>query len=148
LIIRREFCGSFRRFNISWDLFSFKDRTFEEILEQMRSIASRDELKQLSKLAEADRQRGLLEFWQRHDPTPGTLENEVMNEFYRRVAHANRHFKWRSGEGWRSPQGQIYIKHGPPDEVRRYVDSPAPNFNDTSRNRLGRRIYRKRSIGA
>jgi GWxTD domain-containing protein len=118
------------RFTVAWSLFSFKDKKFEEILEQMRYIASREELRELAKLPEADRQRGLVEFWQRRDPTPATPENELLDEYYRRIAYANRHFKWQGGEGWKSPQGQIYITYGPPDEVHRWSDSPMRAINN------------------
>ncbi len=111
------------RFTVAWSLFSFKDKKFEEILEQMRYIASRNELRQLEKLPEEDRQRGLVEFWQRHDPTPATPENELMDEYYRRLAFANRHFRWNGGEGWKSPQGRIYVTHGPPDQINRWSES-------------------------
>jgi GWxTD domain-containing protein len=112
------------RFSVAWSIFSFKDKKFEEVLEQMRYIASRDELRQLEKLPEDDRQRGLVEFWQHRDPTPATPENELMDEYYRRLAFANRRFKWQNGQGWKSPQGQIYITYGPPDQVNRWSDSP------------------------
>ncbi|MGH7456239.1 MAG: GWxTD domain-containing protein, partial [bacterium] len=117
-------------FTVAWSLFSFKDKKFEEILEQMRYIASRDELRQLEKLPEEERQRGLVEFWQRRDPTPATPENELMDEYYRRLAFANRHFRWQAGEGWKSPQGQIYITYGPPDEISRWSDSPMKVTNN------------------
>ncbi|MCI0698885.1 GWxTD domain-containing protein [candidate division KSB1 bacterium] len=118
------------RFSVAWSLFSFKDKKFEEILEQMRYFASRDELRQLKKLPEEDRQRGLVEFWQRRDPTPATPENELMDEYYRRLAFANRHFRWNGGEGWKSPQGEIYITYGPPDQINRWSDSPMKAANN------------------
>jgi GWxTD domain-containing protein len=108
-------------FTVAWSLFSFKDKKFEEILEQMRYIAGRKELQELANLPEEDRQRGLVEFWQRRDPTPATPENELLDEYYRRIAYANRQFsKWLGGEGWKSPQGQIYVTYGPPDQVSRW----------------------------
>jgi GWxTD domain-containing protein len=109
------------RFRVQWDLLSFKDKKFEEILELMRYVGGKDELEQLAKLPEADRQRGLLDFWQRRDPTPGTPQNEAMDEYYRRINYANAHFKCRGGEGWESPQGETYVIYGPPDNVRRYA---------------------------
>jgi GWxTD domain-containing protein len=115
-----EASGSFR---VQWDVFSFKDKKFEEILEQMRFVAGEEELERLAKLPEADRQRGLLDFWQRRDPTPGTPLNEAMNEYYRRINYANAAFKWRRGEGWKSPQGETYVLYGPPDHVRKYMSS-------------------------
>ncbi len=118
------------RFSVAWSLFSFKDKKFEEILEQMRYIASRDELRQLEKFPEEERQRGLVEFWQRRDPTPATPENELMDEYYRRLAFANRHFRGQRGEGWKSPQGEIYITYGPPDQINRWSDSPMKVTNN------------------
>jgi GWxTD domain-containing protein len=108
------------RFNIQWPVFALKDQKYDVLLEQLRVIASREELQKLSRLDEADRQRGLFEFWQQRDPTPGTPQNEALDEFYRRVRYASRHFRWIGGEGWKSPQGQIYLMHGQPDEIRRY----------------------------
>ena len=35
------------------------------------------------------------QFWQRRDPTPGTVENEFKEEHYRRIAYANDHFPGR-----------------------------------------------------
>jgi GWxTD domain-containing protein len=111
------------RFNVQWDVFSFKDKKFEEILELMRYVASDDELKQLQQLPEDDRQRGLFEFWQHRDPTPGTPRNEAMEEYYRRIDYANAHFKWPHGEGWKSPQGKIYLSYGSPNYVQRFNSS-------------------------
>ena len=65
----------------------------------------------------ADRERFIAEFWRRHDPTPGTQENEFKKEHGRRVAYANDRWRSVSGAGWRSDQGRIYIIHGPPDEI-------------------------------
>jgi GWxTD domain-containing protein len=117
-------------FNMQWDILTFKDKKFEEILEQMCYIASGDERKRLAQLPESDRQSGLLNFWQRRDPTPGTPRNEAMEEYYRRLNYANARFRWKGGEGWKSPQGQIYITYGPPDNVRRYTNSPFSRIND------------------
>jgi len=108
------------RFSMQWDIFSFKDKKFEEILEQLQYVAGGGELKKLARLPQTERQRGLFEFWQHRDPTPGTPRNEAMEEYYRRLNYANAYFKWRRGEGWKSPQGQIYITYGPPDYVQRY----------------------------
>ena len=107
-------------FKIHWDIFSFKDYSFEEILQQMRHVASREELQKLAQLPEAERQQGLLAFWVSRDPTPGTPQNEAMDEYYQRIRYANLHFRWFGKEGWESPQGEIYIKYGPPDKIYRY----------------------------
>lgn len=58
------------------------------------------------------------EFWKRLDPSPNTIENETLNEYYRRVEYANANFKGYF-KGWRSDMGMVYITLGPPDQVTR-----------------------------
>jgi GWxTD domain-containing protein len=56
------------------------------------------------------------QFWQIRDPSPDTPENEYKDEHYRRIGYANEHYS--SGiPGWKTDQGMIYIKYGPPDEI-------------------------------
>jgi len=114
------YAESSSRFAVQWDVLSFKDQKYENLLEPLRYVASARELKRLKQLPTAERQRGLLEFWQRRDPTPGTPRNEAMEEYYRRIEFARAHFKWPHGEGWKSPQGQTYLTYGPPDNVQRF----------------------------
>ncbi|HXF95794.1 MAG TPA: GWxTD domain-containing protein [Gemmatimonadales bacterium] len=62
----------------------------------------------------------LRQFWAKRDPTPGTPRNEAQEEFYTRIAEANRRFReGGAGQipGWRTDRGRIFIKYGPPDEV-------------------------------
>jgi GWxTD domain-containing protein len=66
------------------------------------------------------KRRWLRLFWQKRDPTPGTPRNEKQEDFYARIAEANR--RYREGgaaeiPGWRTDRGRIFIKYGPPDEV-------------------------------
>ncbi|HVW08042.1 MAG TPA: GWxTD domain-containing protein [Bryobacteraceae bacterium] len=65
-----------------------------------------------------DEERGhfVEQFWQRRDPTPGTPENEMKEEHYRRIAYANEHFA-ADVPGWKTDRGRIYIQYGPPDEI-------------------------------
>lgn len=62
----------------------------------------------------------LRRFWQKRDPTPGTPRNEEQENFYSRIAEANR--RYREGgsaeiPGWRTDRGRIFIKNGAPQEV-------------------------------
>jgi GWxTD domain-containing protein len=62
----------------------------------------------------------LRRFWGRRDPTPRTPENEMEDEFYARIAEANRRFREGGAAaipGWRTARGRIFIKYGPPDDV-------------------------------
>jgi len=90
----------------------------DDAIDQLQYIANRKELKRLRD-APKDKKRQYFEaFWKAKDPTPGTPTNELMDEYYRRVDFANRHF---SGfrEGWRTDMGMVYILFGPPNDVER-----------------------------
>ncbi len=58
-------------------------------------------------------------FWKAKDPTPNTIENEVFNEYYRRIAYSNEKFKTYM-EGWKTDMGMVYILLGPPNNVERH----------------------------
>ncbi|HVY92142.1 MAG TPA: GWxTD domain-containing protein, partial [Bryobacteraceae bacterium] len=47
---------------------------------------------------------------------PGTAENEMKTEHYRRIGYANDHFT-ADVAGWKTDRGRIYIQYGPPDEI-------------------------------
>ncbi len=56
------------------------------------------------------------QFWQRRDPTPGTVRNERMEEYYYRVAYANRRYSMVT-DGWRTDRGQVMVLYGQPDTI-------------------------------
>jgi GWxTD domain-containing protein len=60
------------------------------------------------------------QFWARRDPTPGTEQNEMKEEHYRRIAYVNQHFT-ASLPGWNTDRGRIYIQYGPPDEIESHA---------------------------
>ena len=72
-----------------------------------------------------EREKFIEQFWERRDPTPGTVENEFKEEHYRRIAFANQHFA-ESVPGWKTDRGRIYITYGPPDEIDSRRAGPAP----------------------
>ena len=75
--------------------------------------AERNAFKSLQ--SDPEREHFIEQFWQRRDPTPGTVENEFKEEHYRRIAYANDHFAGGI-PGWKTDRGRIYITYGPPDE--------------------------------
>jgi GWxTD domain-containing protein len=91
--------------------------------------AERASYMQLS--SDDDRNRFIVDFWERRDPTPDTAENEFKEEHYRRIAYANEHFS-DSGPGWKTDRGHIYIVYGPPERMQRLPrpmtvsDNPQP----------------------
>ena len=81
-------------------------------------------LKKLREVSVSKREKVLVNFWAKRDPTPGTEENELMQEFYRRIAYATEHYGYGSLPGWRTDRGRIYINYGQPDyTMRQYMDT-------------------------
>jgi len=62
------------------------------------------------------RDKFIVAFWDRRDPTPGTPENEFKEEHYRRLAYSNMHFAG-STPGWKTDRGRIYVIYGPPNRI-------------------------------
>lgn len=60
-----------------------------------------------------------LEFWKKKDPSPNNEENEIFDEYFRRVDYANEHFSSYT-EGWHSDRGMVFIILGPPNNVDRH----------------------------
>jgi GWxTD domain-containing protein len=96
-------------------------------IDVLRYIATEQEISEMNALTTPARQKEFWEeFWRRRDPSPGTPENERMDEFYKRVQYANQHFE-AGIAGWKTDMGRIYIVNGNPDEVVRNpfnVDRP------------------------
>lgn len=106
------------KFRVHWQGVSGNIQNMTTAIRQLRYIASDKELNKMLK-AKADEQRKMfLEFWRSKDPTPTSTQNELMDEYYRRVRFADEHY---SGvrEGWQTDMGAIYILFGPPDEIER-----------------------------
>ena len=89
-------------------------------IEELRYIASNVEMDSLlAAKTEQDKLGRFHAFWKRHDPTPGTERNELMDEYYARVAYSNGHFKGFLA-GWKTDMGMVYIILGPPDDIDRH----------------------------
>lgn len=89
-------------------------------VQQMTYIATPSEMSQIE---DADgfekKMEKYIEFWKKKDPSPNTVENEILNEYYRRVNYADTHFG-NYFAGWKSDMGMIYITLGPPSNVERH----------------------------
>ncbi|MCX7610109.1 MAG: GWxTD domain-containing protein [Ignavibacterium sp.] len=92
----------------------------DKAIEQMIYIASPQEL---SKIKDAttneDKLKNFLEFWKRKDPSPNNEENEVFDEYFRRVNYANENFS-NYNEGWKTDRGMVYIILGSPNNIDRH----------------------------
>ena len=98
------------------------------LTEDVAYIISNDERKAFKNLqSDAEREHFIEQFWQRRDPTPGTPENEMKEEHYRRIAIRQRPLCGYQVAGWKTDRGRIYITYGPPDEKESH-----PSGNATS----------------
>ncbi|UCD63289.1 MAG: GWxTD domain-containing protein [Candidatus Zixiibacteriota bacterium] len=108
-------------FELVWSEKSLLKHDYESILSQLSIIAQDSDVDQLKGLETFDeRQRAFAEFWLGRDPTPGTPDNEVKTEFYRRINFANQHFSYLRRAGWKTDRGRVYIVYGEPDQVDDY----------------------------
>ena len=106
-----------------------KDVTFYEVA---RLIMTKEEKEIYKHLPDKNAQLNFIEeFWEKRDPTPETEENESRDEFYTRVAFANKYFKeYTKDRGWDTERGRILLQLGFPD--KRELGDYAP----TSRGQL------------
>jgi len=111
--------SSDRIFQLRWLGMSKLIDDLDMAIEQVKYIASSKDIKKIKKASPKEKKEKFVRFWNKLDPTPGTEENELMNEYYRRVRYANEHF---SGfmEGWKTDMGMIFILFGPPNDIERH----------------------------
>jgi GWxTD domain-containing protein len=92
----------------------------DKAIDQLIYIARDSELQYLHEATtEEEKRRRFLEFWSKRDPEPATSRNELMEEYYGRVAYANQNFGHYL-EGWRTDMGMVYIRFGTPDNIERH----------------------------
>ena len=103
-----------------------RGQNYVTVIEILAIIGSDQEIEALRKAVGTERIKLWDAFWAKRDPTPDTPRNEALIEFFRRVRYANQHFSGYSSAGWRTDQGRIYIRYGPPDQIE---DRPA-TFSD------------------
>lgn len=100
-----------------------------DALQQMRYILNSNERKEVRKVSSKKREELFKKLWKRRDPTPDTAVNELMNEYYKRVAYANIHFDSFT-DGWETDMGMIYIIFGAPDDIERSILSQVQNTTE------------------
>jgi len=105
--------------DVGWTGVSALVGDLDEAIEQLRYITSRRQIKNIKNNPEEVKRQLFMEFWKELDPSPNTPRNELMDEYYRRVAYADIHFS-SFQKGWESDLGMVYIIYGPPDEIERH----------------------------
>ncbi|HCA79625.1 MAG TPA: hypothetical protein DEP53_07825 [Bacteroidetes bacterium] len=92
----------------------------DKAIDQLIYIARDTELLYVREATtEEDKRKRFIEFWAKRDPDPQTPRNELMEEYYSRVAFANQNYGHYL-EGWRTDMGMIFVRFGSPDNIERH----------------------------
>jgi len=97
-------------------------------LAQMNYILNTEERKELKETKNSNKEKFFKKVWAKRDPDVTTKENELMVEYYKRVAFAEENFSRGTSGGWRSDMGMIYILFGRPDDISRSMN-PQGSYN-------------------
>ncbi len=94
----------------------------------MRLILDEKTFKKAKSLSRKELEAWFKAYWKKRDPSPGTVYNELLAEFFHRVQYANRKYSTRNKEGWETDQGKIYILYGKPIKIddHRYATETRP----------------------
>ncbi len=109
------------------------DPSSQKFLDIIRYIITPQEEKIYREMPPEDRPEFITDFWKRRDPTPETEINEFRNQYYSRVAMADKAF--RAGiPGWMTDRGRIFILLGPPtDVIRKSMGEHTTELSKTGR---------------
>jgi GWxTD domain-containing protein len=109
-----------KAFTLRWAGMPRSLVNLDAAIDEMQYIANGSELEEIKSAPTLEeKQKRFLAFWKKRDPTPGTEENELMEEYYNRVEYANKHFGHYI-DGWKTDMGMVYIILGPPNSVDRH----------------------------
>lgn len=97
---------------------SVKD--IDEAIAQIIYIASPSEIEYMEAgETKTEKIMRFLQYWKTKDPSPGNEENQVFEEYFRRVSFANDNFS-NYNKGWRSDRGMVFIILGAPNNIDRH----------------------------
>lgn len=107
-----------RAFSVRWTGLMDQLQDLDTAIAQLRYIARDSEIRAMRNAASpAERMRLFQEFWDRRDPSPGTRRNERMEEYYYRIAYADRTYSRLRNAGWSTDRGEVFVRFGEPDFV-------------------------------
>jgi len=117
-----------RSFEIAWFRKPSYLYELDLALRPMRYLLTEEDFEQAKDLNQLDLSDWFHDFWQHRDPTPHSVYNELLYEFYQRVGESNFKFRSKNSEGWETDQGKVFILYGPPDKIEngRYASQSLP----------------------
>lgn len=105
-----------RSFDVAWSLRSWSTSRRDLDLEA-EIVLTDGEHDVYSSLPLGEKESYMDAFWERNDPSPDTAYNEVLEDFHRRVAHADANFS-ESIRGALTHRGKVFIRFGPPNDIQ------------------------------
>jgi len=113
----------YKLISVRWMGLHDQIQNVDEAVEQLAYIAKGREIDYLlSPESEEERASRFRSFWKKRDPTPLSDRNERMEEYYFRIAHANKEYG-NFSKGWQTDRGQVFVVYGEPDYVERHTYS-------------------------
>lgn len=112
------------KFSANWSNFEITQLNINTAIQALKEFIPSKDFKSLEESSDSVKQDYFKKYWKERDPTPGTEENELQAEFFKRVDFSNNYFTVNAmdKEGWKTDRGNIYIKYGPPTDVERHLD--------------------------
>lgn len=109
-----------KEFQVGWAGLSNQVTNLDNAIDQMVYVLSNKEINRMKKADPEDKRKMFSDYWKQRDPSPGTEENELMDEYYRRVNLATEQFSTSIREGWRTDRGMVYVLFGAPNDIDRH----------------------------
>ena len=114
-----EVDAEFKRF-VFWANKPFSLRDPEIAIELLESIENIQVIADMLDEDEEEYPKVLKEYWAQYDPSPETVFNPIMQEYYSRIDYAANEFVSIGREnGSATDRGRVYIRFGKPDKIER-----------------------------
>ncbi len=103
------------KFQVIWELMPFSLRSVDYAIQVLEYICTDSQMDSLTAGSAAENRERLMLWWRGQDPTPATVYNEKMAEYYRRADNARVGFSTiAEPDGARSDRGKVYMLYGQP----------------------------------
>ncbi len=110
-------------FAIEWENMPLSLKNPDYAAEMMYYILTDDEYNEIKSGSSSKVFKKILDYWKQRDPTPTTLYNEAMAEYFQRVDYAFFNFQsTNEKDGAKTDRGKIYILFGNPDVTERNLN--------------------------
>lgn len=95
----------------------YSNEECDKMFSQAKYISTQKEIEQYAKLDSINAKREFLfNFWNNRDTEPSTPNNELKEDYMRRIVFANKNFGRVGKEGYLTDRGRIYLTYGEPDQ--------------------------------